>query len=54
MSKEEEAGMVKSSFNQTTVTSDCNDEKQEIEKEITTKSSCKYISDLDCDDSEFN
>ena len=46
MSKEEEARMVKSSFNQTTVTLDCNDdkEKQEVEKEITTKSSCKYIS----------
>ena len=39
MSKEEGARMVESSFNQTTVTLDCDDnkEKQEIEKEITTK-----------------
>ena len=39
MSKEEEARMMESSFNQTTVTLDCDDgkEKQEIEKEITRK-----------------
>ena len=57
MSKEEGARMVESSFNQTIVTLDCDDdkEKQEIEKEITTKyQNLPANTSLDCDDPEFN
>ena len=57
ISNEEEAKMVESSFNQTTVTLDCagNKEKQEIEEEMTTMYQNLHANiSPDCDDPEIN